>query len=131
MHFLHQFDRGHLFKFQILCLYFTYNLSSNSFCISPQSVTKFLPSGASVWSLEASGHEHGSQIQPRWLVPGAWDQSVCTSVSLKETRKNGIKEKGRERKELPDWWRNACNIHLQSNSDIFAKCQASHSSLEF
>lgn len=63
--FLHQFDRGHLFKFQIACLHFTYNLLSNSFCMGPQSVTQFLPSGASAWSWEAAGHEHGSQIQPR------------------------------------------------------------------
>lgn len=112
----------------MVCLYLVYNLLSNSLCISPRSVTKFLPSGASAWSWEAAGHEHGSLIQPRWLAPGAWDQPACwvTSLSLKEKKKKGVKEKERERKELPDWWANAYNVHLQSNSDISAKCQASH-----
>lgn len=79
----------------MVCLCLVYNLLSNSLCISPRSVTKFLPSGASAWSWEAAGHEHGSLIQPRWLAPGAWDQPACwvTSLSLKEKKKKGVKEK--------------------------------------
>lgn len=99
--FYTSFDRGHLFKFQISCLHFTYSLLSNSFCMSPQSVTQFLPSGASAWSWEAAGHEHSSQIQPRWdWSPERGISLLAGVVPLKE-KKNKVKKrkKGKEKKE--------------------------------
>lgn len=99
--FLHQLDRGHLFKFQNLCLYFTWSFKK---LLLYQSTVSCKISTSWGFSTELWGCQTGTQ-QPdaaqdgwSWILGAASVRGYFVEIEgLK--RKNKAKEEEREREE--------------------------------